>query len=94
MQPCAVCGWTGGCENAHIRTGGTGRKGDSSQVIPLCRSRPARPGEATIGKGDGFDSGCHAHLHSLGKRLFEKAYYVDLDALAEQTERAWQEKIA
>jgi hypothetical protein len=36
------------------------------------------------------DIGCHAALHSLGRLSFEKAYYVNLDTLAEQTERAWQ----
>ena len=34
-QPCAVCGMTPS-ENAHIRTGGMGRKADYCFIVPMC----------------------------------------------------------
>ena len=33
---CAACGSIAGSENAHIVSGGMGRKADASLVIPLC----------------------------------------------------------
>lgn len=36
-QPCVVCG-RGPCENAHITSGGVGRKADFTQIVPLCPS--------------------------------------------------------
>ena len=33
--PCVGCG-RGPCENAHIETGGMGRKADSDRIVPLC----------------------------------------------------------
>lgn len=35
-QPCVVCGFVPS-ENAHIVTGGMGRKADFDTIIPLCR---------------------------------------------------------
>lgn len=35
-QPCVAC-WKTPCENAHIVTGGMGRKADYDQIVPLCR---------------------------------------------------------
>ena len=39
-QPCLVCG-QGGCENAHVGTGGMGRKSDACQIVPLCHRHHA-----------------------------------------------------
>ena len=33
--PCVVCG-NGPCENAHIKSGGVGRKAEYTDIIPLC----------------------------------------------------------
>ena len=35
-QPCLVCKG-GPCENAHIKSGGVGRKADYTQIVPLCQ---------------------------------------------------------
>jgi len=94
-QSCVICGWDGGCENAHVPSrSGAGRKGDCAKIIPLCGAHPGKPGQAIITRGDGYDIGCHASLHKLGKRLFEKAYYVNLGALAAATEERWQDYAA
>lgn len=89
-RPCVVCGWTGGCENAHIVGGGVGRKSGYANIVPLCGAHPARPGTAYISRGDGFDIGCHAALHSCGIKTFQKAYFVNLVECAAKTEAAWQ----
>lgn len=36
-QPCVAC-HSGPCENAHIKSGGVGRKADFTQIVPLCAS--------------------------------------------------------
>lgn len=36
-QPCILCGERPS-ENAHIRTGGMGRKADACLIVPLCRT--------------------------------------------------------
>jgi hypothetical protein len=34
---------------------------------------------------------CHDEYHNLGRRSFETKYGINLDELAEETERAWRE---
>jgi RNase P subunit RPR2 len=34
--PCTACN-SGPCENAHIKSGGMGRKADYTDIIPLCK---------------------------------------------------------
>jgi hypothetical protein len=83
-RPCIVCGIEGYTEQAHTRTGGTGRKADASTLIALCGQRLRRiPGNC------GLDEGCHAELHRVGRSSFEKIHGVNLDVLAAATEKAW-----
>lgn len=39
-QPCLVCG-TVPSENAHVRSGGMGRKADAKHIVPLCHTHHA-----------------------------------------------------
>lgn len=41
-QPCLVCGRTPS-ENAHIESGGTGRKADADLIVPLCTEHHTGP---------------------------------------------------
>lgn len=75
-QPCVVCTLSP-CDNAHIRTGGTGRKAGYRQIVPLCSPF--------------YDEdGCHRYLHAIGRASFERTYGIDLVAAAAETERRWQ----
>ncbi len=77
--PCVACGVVGFSENAHVASGGAGRKADASQIVPLCSH------DTPYGS-----YGCHRSLHNLGHKTFELRKDVDLDAAAENTERLWQ----
>ena len=55
--PCLVCGY-GPCENAHIKSGGAGRKADAALVINLCKLHHAEQhhfGIETFGARHGLD---------------------------------------
>lgn len=82
-RPCIVCGVEGYTEQAHTRTGGTGRKADASTLIPLCGRDPLALSQMGLGLG------CHGQLHRVGRSSFEKIHGVNLDVLAAATEKAW-----
>ncbi len=83
-QPCVACGKQGDSENAHIETGGMGRKADFDKIIPLCGTR-LEFGEKS----------CHALLHALGRDSFvdyvwvETGIKLDLDQCAADTQNRW-----
>lgn len=80
--PCVVCGFVPS-ENAHIETGGMGRKADADKIVPLC----GLAAELAL-----FDRvGCHTILHAAGRESLEKLRGLDLSACARETEKAWQE---
>lgn len=82
--PCVACGVVGYSENAHVTSGGVGRKADASQIVPLCGARPlfGLPGYAGT-------EGCHREAHRTGRELFAQRWKLDLDAAAAATETAW-----
>lgn len=85
-QPCVVCGRTPS-DAAHIRTGGTGRKSDADQTVPLCSNYW---GQMML-NGSQRHTGHHRELdHGPGRRAgFEQRHNIDLTACAAQTEAKW-----
>lgn len=74
-QPCIVAGCQRPSENAHIEIDGAGLKADYTKVAPIC----------SVHHRTGNDS-----LHALGREIFEGTHYVDLAAIALDTERCWR----
>ena len=67
---CCVPGCNGLSENAHITTGGMGRKADADKVANLCRGHHRTRRDS---------------LHNLGSvEAFRRAHGVDLVAVAER----------
>lgn len=64
-------------DNAHIETGGTGRKADADRIVPLCRAHHT----------DGPDS-----LHALAREGFEQRHGLDLAAEAERVDASWRRR--
>lgn len=74
---CLVCGAVPS-ENAHIETGGTGRKADADRVVPLCAKHHTDP----------------EHGYDCNKATFEATHGLDLQAEAEKIEARWQRVLA
>jgi hypothetical protein len=83
-QWCCACGIDGRSEAAHVGGGGTGYKGDSTMLVPLCGTRPTN--QKLYGW---YVEGCHAASHRIGIKTFEKKYNVDLKARAAEYEARW-----
>lgn len=84
--PCLVCR-RGPCDNAHIETGGMGRKADYTKIVPLCSMGADDP------FGPGYPKGHHGFFHQIGRESFVTCYpklALDLEAAAAETERLWQ----
>jgi hypothetical protein len=62
-------------DNAHIEGDGGSRKAGADKVVPLCRGHHRTRKDS---------------LHNLGREEFEGTHYVDLAALALDTERTWR----
>ena len=62
-------------DNAHIEGDGAGRKANADKIVPLCRGHHRTRKDS---------------LHNLGREEFEGTFYVDLAALALDTERTWR----
>ena len=73
--PCIVGGCDKSSENAHIEGDGVSHKAAYDKIVPLCRTHHRT----------GKDS-----LHNLGREIFEGTHYLDLAALALDTERTWR----
>lgn len=82
--PCLVCKVVRSrMEAAHSTTGGMGRKADASTLVPLCGNR------FSVGE---LIEGCHPRLHRVGVRTFEKAWGIDLKAIAASLWADWQKQ--
>lgn len=79
---CVGCGrnWDTTCvpiDNAHIETGGMGRKADYDKIVPLC-SRLAPK------------FSCHGRFHRHGRDDLEMWAGINLEVAAAETEARWQ----
>lgn len=77
--PCVGCGRVlipKLMDNAHIEPGGVGRKADYDKIVPLCNKFAPT-------------YSCHGYFHSTGRAFVEKLYGINLEELAEETQRAW-----
>lgn len=86
--PCIVCGH-GPCDNAHIETGGMGRKADYTKIVPLCSMPMDHPWSP------GYPKGHHGEFHRVGRDSFVKSYVhhsIDLEKAAAETERLWLQR--
>jgi hypothetical protein len=81
---CSVCGAIPS-ENAHIVTGGVGRKADAKSIVPLC------------GRRSTFELafvGHHGLLHEWGRETFQRFFNINLAKAARETESAWRAHLA
>ncbi len=62
-------------ENMHIEGDGASRKASYDKIVPACRGHHRTRKDS---------------LHNLGREEFEGTHYVDLAALALDTERNWR----
>jgi hypothetical protein len=86
QQPCVFCGLTP-CENAHIETGGMGRKAHYTKVVPMCAtSSEMMPAGGKIWRVR-IRIGCHKSYDTWARQSMQGQ--VDLDAAAAETERKW-----
>lgn len=83
-QPCIACGVVGYSEVAHIKTGGTGRKADWTDTIPLCSAR-----SFVTPSSRGWLMGCHMVLHQTGRESFELRWDIDLEVAAIAIQEQW-----
>lgn len=68
------CRQRGPMENAHIETGGVGRKADATKVVPACEPH--------------HRTGPIAMHHGI--ETFQDEYAIDLEEAARLTEESWQ----
>lgn len=85
-QPCCACGYAGPeIDPAHSATGGTRRKADAKTLVPLCGPHvDDRDGNGHMMCAEG----CHRMSHRIGVQSFQRAFGVDLRAIAS---RLWDE---
>lgn len=81
--PCCACKVVGHSENAHIETGGIGRKADYTKIVPLCGMRVWK-----TPLSENWYIGCHRRYDEL-RQNFTERWQLDMDAEARRTGLAW-----
>jgi hypothetical protein len=66
------------CDSAHIRSGGTSRKADWTETVPLCSTRPR----------DGYRG--HHEQYDARKKSFPLEHDLDMAAEAAANQRRWR----
>lgn len=89
--PCVACGVVGFSQNAHIKTGGAGRKSDARFCVPLCG-----PQSMFQWKSHVFPAyiGCHASFEEHRAEFRETYPVLDLSAEALRIDALWTEHLA
>ena len=90
LGPCAACGSTELCDNAHVLgNDGAGRKQGYKSIAPLCRPRLEAWGDASRG-GIVTYEGCHAFSHRDPAGFRAKYPAFNPAKAARFTEKRWQ----
>jgi hypothetical protein len=84
LGPCAACGSTELCDNAHVLgTEGTGLKKGYKTIAPLCRPRLDRKNSAAY-------EGCHQLSHRDPEAFRMRYPKFNPERAARDTERRWK----
>lgn len=83
-EECAVCGSIVAIEQAHAKGDGVSRKADWTLTFAACGPHYVLDG------GLREVEGCHAEMHRIGVKSFEKKHGVKLLDLAAETQERWQ----
>lgn len=81
--PCAACKVEGYSQNAHAKTGGTGKKSSYENIVPLCGPHP-KDAQGNLTEG------CHRWQHRDPEQ-FHLRYGLDMETEAAKVEAKWLE---
>lgn len=93
LGPCAACGSTELCDNAHVLgNDGAGRKQGYKTITSLCRPRFATAEEIRDGEvaANGMWPGCHSVFDTAPAKFRARFPEFNAKKAARETERRWQ----